>query len=163
MKIIDWDALWLAVLQSVAGVLITLGALASGHPIVATLFAVVAVLGFVALRQTVMGTVFEADAVSFHYVMMRRRVTLAEVRAANCEFTAGATPLLPLTLALAVMGGGGSKRGRQRSDGTNRAYLVNLSDSCGSAQVRFYGKRWRDAFLMQLREQAPRCRITRWS
>ena len=79
----------------------------------------------------------------------------------------------PPVPAVAVVAGGLLRRsalltyddrhGREADRLLSGARLMSAVALCASAQVRFYGKRWRDAFLMQLRTQAPHCRITRWS
>ena len=118
----------------------------------------IAFIAFVALVQKLMGVVFDLQAgtVRFTTFWLRRRVQLAEIRDANCEF---GIPLSPTRL---VFGMFGQHHRRGRSEARQRTYMVNLSGGFGSRQIRFHHKRWRDSFLSILRDQAPRCRITRW-
>lgn len=118
----------------------------------------IALIAFLALIQKVMGTVFDLrnGTVRFYAFWLRRRVALADIRDANCEF---GIPISPTRLALGIFG---QKGRRGRSEARQRTYMVNLSGSFGSRQIRFHHRRWRDRFLSILRDQAPRCRITRW-
>ena len=160
MKIIDWSALWLALTQFIVAIFLLLAA-GADHAGYRLFGGMIFLLALVQIKQSMQGVVIDSDEVRFHRFMLRKRIAVGDIRAANCEFGVRFSPMLLFALA-----GGGSSRGRRgRKSGSLalRSYLVNLSGDFGSAQVRFYNKRWRDAFLMALRDRAPRCRITRWS
>ena len=158
IRIIDWNAVGAASLEFlICGVLglVQLGDLQHGLSVI---LLPVAVIAFATLIQKLAGVTFDPSTgtLRFFSLWLRRSVNLLDIKDANCEF---GIPLSPTRLILAFARSRG-KRGR--SEARQRTYMVNLSGPFGSRQVRFSHKRWRDRFLSVLRDQAPRCRITRW-
>ena len=157
IRITDWNAVGAALLEFVFCAVFGLIALANGTTLAAFLLPI-ALIAFITLLQKLLGVKFDLQAgtVRFFSFWLRRRVSLADIRDANCEF---GIPVSPTRLVLALS----NQKGRRgRSEARQRTYMVNLSGPFGSRQLRFHHKRWRDRFLSILRDQAPRCRITRW-
>ena len=157
IRIIDWSAVGAALLEFLFCGVLGLMMLGDEHSISFILLPI-AIIAFFALIQKLMGTVFDcrSGTVRFYSFWVRRRVSMSEISDANCEF---GIPVSPARLMFGIFG---RKHKRGRSDARQRTYMVNLSGTFGSRQVRFHHKRWRDRFLSILRDQAPRCRITRW-
>lgn len=157
VRIIDWNAVGAALLEFLLCSVIGLAELGNAGSLSVFLLPI-ALIAFVALIQKLMGVKFDLQAgtIKFTTFWMRRRVFLSDIRDANCEF---GIPLSPTRLMFGLFG---QKRLRGRSEARQRTYMVNLSGPFGSRQLRFHHKRWRDRFLSILRDQAPRCRITRW-
>ena len=114
-----------------------------------------AVVAFVVLTQKLAGTVFDLGrgTVRYYSWWRPRTLALADIRDANCEF---AIMLSPSRIALAMCGGaGGSKARRGRGGADQRTYMVNLSGTFGSRQVRFYSKRWRGHLPQRFASPSP--------
>lgn len=158
IRIIDWSAVGAALFEFLFCGVLGLMQIDNTKTGLSIILLPIAVIAFFALIQKLRGTVFDCQAgtVRFYSFWLRRRVSLSEIRDANCEFG------VPLSPTKWVFGMFGRKHKRGRSDARQRTYMVNLSGAFGSRQVRFHHKRWRDRFLSILRDQAPRCRITRW-
>ena len=138
IRIIDWSAVGAAVFGFLFSLFFGLIELGNKNSMSFILLPA-ALISFVVLVQKLIGVVFDLQAgtVRFYSLWIRRRVFLSEIRDANCEFGILISPA-----QLWVLAGGGSK-GRGRSAASQRTYMVNLSGSFGSRQVRFHHKRWR--------------------
>lgn len=149
IRIIDWNAVGAALLEFLFCVVFGLIALANRAGLAAFLLPI-AVIAFLTLFQKLLGIKFDLQAgtVRFYSFWIRRRVSLTDIRDANCEF---GVPVSPTRLVFALANQG---KGRGRSQARQRTYMVNLSGSFGSRQLRFHHKRWRDRFLSILRDQA---------
>lgn len=166
-RVIDWKRLVLepvAIPTIVIIVIIGLHFLKLPEPVLNSMVITVVLVGLVALPANIwvnlLGVHLDqaANTLSYPVYLLRLKIPLAAIRAANCE-TVTKRKRVDNSMARVMDTG---IRYRQRTIFKKR-FWVNLSGDFESRRIRFYSQYKRDQFLTYLRDCVPGCRITRWT